>query len=158
MAGLQCYLTKNFSSHRYGASHSNQRIENWWSHFRRSFSGWAIDHFKELVHDGKFITDNMKCIWFVYANLFKPNQRKLNKSGIIIKQDIRKVVKFLKFRINYIIYLNLKVIFPKVSVSPSLMLKMLQHNGIMKISSAKLRGKQIKSQRNIFATLFIASN
>ena len=33
MAGLQCYLTKNFSSHRYGASHSNQRIENWWSHF-----------------------------------------------------------------------------------------------------------------------------
>ena len=70
MAGLQCYLTKNFSSHRYGASHSNQRIENWWSHFRRSFSGWAIDHFKELVHDGKFIPDNMfhmECIWFVYA-------------------------------------------------------------------------------------------
>ena len=27
-AGLQYYLTKNFSSHRYGASHSNQRIEN----------------------------------------------------------------------------------------------------------------------------------
>ena len=23
MAGLQCYLTKNFSLHRYGASHSN---------------------------------------------------------------------------------------------------------------------------------------
>ena len=40
------------------------------SHFRRSFSGWAIDHFKELVHDGKFIPDNMfhtECIWFVYA-------------------------------------------------------------------------------------------
>ena len=71
MAGLQCYLTKNFSSHRYGASHSNQRIENWWSHFRRSFSGWAIDHFKELVHDGKFISDNMKCIWFVYAQFIQ---------------------------------------------------------------------------------------
>ena len=41
MAGLQCYLTKHFSSHRYGASHSDQRIEDWRSHFRRSFSGWA---------------------------------------------------------------------------------------------------------------------
>ena len=67
MVGLQCYLTKNLSSHRYDASHPNQRIENWWSHFRRSFSGWAIDHFKELVHDGQFIPDNMfhmQCIWF----------------------------------------------------------------------------------------------
>ena len=59
MAGLQCYLTKNFTSHTYGGSHSNQRIENWWSHFGRSFSGWAIDHFKELVHDGKFTPDNI---------------------------------------------------------------------------------------------------
>ena len=74
MAGLQCYLTKNFSSHRYGVSHSNQRIENWWSYFRRSFSGWAMDHFKELVHDDKFIPDNMfcvECIWFVYAQFIQ---------------------------------------------------------------------------------------
>ena len=44
------------------------------SHFRRSFSGWAIDHFKELVHDGKFIPDNMfhmECIWFVYAQFIE---------------------------------------------------------------------------------------
>ena len=27
-AGLQCYLTRNLSLHRYGASHSNQRIQN----------------------------------------------------------------------------------------------------------------------------------
>ena len=74
MAGFQCYLTKNFSSHRYGASHSNQRIENWCSRFRRSFSGWAIDHFKELVHDGKFIPDNMfhiECVWFVYVQFIR---------------------------------------------------------------------------------------
>ena len=37
MAGLQCYLTKNFSSHSYDASLSNQCRENWWSHFRCSF-------------------------------------------------------------------------------------------------------------------------
>ena len=33
--------------------------KKWWSHFQRPFPGWAIDHFKELVHDGKFIPDNM---------------------------------------------------------------------------------------------------
>ena len=57
MAGLQCHLTAT-----------------WWSHFGRSFSGWAIDHFKELVHDGKFIPDNMfhmDCIWFVYAQFIQ---------------------------------------------------------------------------------------
>ena len=57
MAGLQCHLTAT-----------------WWSHFGRSFSGWAIDHFKELVHDGKFIPENMfhmKCIWFVYARFIQ---------------------------------------------------------------------------------------
>ena len=74
LAGLQCYLTKNFSLRRYGASHSNQIIENWWSHFRCSFSDWAIDHFKELVHDGKFIPDNMfhmECVWFVYVQFIQ---------------------------------------------------------------------------------------
>ena len=74
MAGLQCYLTKSFSSHRYGGSYSNQCIENWWSHSRRTFSGWVIDHFKELVHDGKFIPDNMfhmECICFVYAQFIQ---------------------------------------------------------------------------------------
>ena len=70
MAGLQCYLMKNLSSHRYGVSHSNQRIANWWSHFLLSFSGTVTDHFKKFVREGKFIPDNMfqmECIWFVYA-------------------------------------------------------------------------------------------
>ena len=34
-------------------------LENWWSHFQRLFSGWAIDHFKELVYDTAFIPDNI---------------------------------------------------------------------------------------------------
>ena len=74
MAWLQCYLAKNFFSHRYRVSYSNQGMENWWSQFRGSFSDWAIDHFKELVHDGKFTSDNMfhmACIWFVYVQFFQ---------------------------------------------------------------------------------------
>ena len=72
----KCYLTKNFSSQRYGASNSNQRIENWWSQFQRSFSEWAIDHFKELIPDGKFIPDSMfhMHVYGLYTlNLFKRN-------------------------------------------------------------------------------------
>ena len=33
-----------------------------------------MDHFKELVHDDKFIPDNMfcvECIWFVYAQFIQ---------------------------------------------------------------------------------------
>ena len=43
------------------------------------FFGWAIDHFKELVHDDKLFPDkfNMFHIKFIYGlctlNLFKPN-------------------------------------------------------------------------------------
>ena len=59
IAGWQCYLTRIISLHRYGASYANQSLENWWSHFQRLFSGWAIDHFKELAYDTTFIPDNI---------------------------------------------------------------------------------------------------
>ena len=45
--------------HRYGASNANQRIENWWSHFKRSFSSWVIDYFKQPVREGIFVPGNV---------------------------------------------------------------------------------------------------
>ena len=71
IAAVPCFLTGSNLSHIYGASYANQRIENWWSHFKRSFSAWVIDYFKQLVHDGIFVPGNvfhMECIWFVYAD------------------------------------------------------------------------------------------
>ena len=79
---------------------------------------------------------HIECIWFVYAQFLQTELDKVKQEWNYHKISIRKVVKFLEFRINYIIYL--KVIFPKVFVSLSLMLQMLQHNEIMKMSSAKL--------------------
>ena len=38
IAAVHCFLTGSNLSHRYGASHANQRIENCWSHFKRSLS------------------------------------------------------------------------------------------------------------------------
>ena len=79
---------------------------------------------------------HIECIWFVYAQFLQTELDKVKQEWNYHKISIRKVVKLLEFRINYIIYL--KVIFPKVFVSLSLMLQMLQHNEIMKMSSAKL--------------------
>ena len=79
IAAVRCFLTGSNLSHRYGELHSNQRIENWWLHFKRSFSAWVIDYFKQLVHNGIFVVGNvvhMECIWFVYADFL---QRKLDE-------------------------------------------------------------------------------
>ena len=47
MATVQCFLRRNdtdsrsgINAHRYGSSHSNQRIEAWWAYLRRSWSSW----------------------------------------------------------------------------------------------------------------------
>lgn len=45
-------------SHIYGSSHSNQRIEAWWSRFRHGNSSFYIDFFKELVDNHQYNVDN----------------------------------------------------------------------------------------------------
>lgn len=81
IAGMQCYFraecTDDHSgekAHRYGSSPSNQRIEGWWSSFRRSRSNWWINHFKEMVRLGILELGNifdMKCLWFCYAKVIQ---------------------------------------------------------------------------------------
>ena len=48
IAGIQAVLTKNDQSHVYGTSPSNQRIESYWSLFRRSCAQSWIDIFEDL--------------------------------------------------------------------------------------------------------------
>ena len=79
IAAVHCFLTGSNLSHRYGTSHANQCRENWSSYFKRSFSAWVIDYFKQLVHDGIFVPGNivhMECIWLVYVDFL---QRKLDE-------------------------------------------------------------------------------
>ena len=42
-AGSQCHFANDISAHKYGSSPSNQRTENFWSHYKRGYSSWIID-------------------------------------------------------------------------------------------------------------------
>eukprot|EP00794_Sanderia_malayensis_P013642 gene13642-15069_t len=74
IAGIQSFLWQDEGAHRYGFSPSNQRIENWWSHMKKSFSSWVIDFFKNLVLEGILIPGNhihMECVWFVFSDFLQ---------------------------------------------------------------------------------------
>ena len=82
MAGIQCKFANNTDAHRYGSSISNQRIENFWSHFKRIYLPWAIDFFKDLVATGSLILGNivqMECLWFVLSPLIQCELDRLAK-------------------------------------------------------------------------------
>ena len=74
MTGIECKLSNNTDAHRYGSSIHNQRIENFWSHFKRAYLSWAIDFFKDLVATVTLILGNivqMECLWFVFSPLIQ---------------------------------------------------------------------------------------
>ena len=76
MATMQCFVRQHGNdefaeekAHKYGSSPSNQRIECWWSSFRRGRASWWIDMFKDMVDSGLFDLGNtlhMECIWFCF--------------------------------------------------------------------------------------------
>ena len=67
-------------SHIYGSSHSNQRIEAWWSFLRRNRSGYWIDFFKDLVEQTTLRLGNqlhMECLWFCFSWLIQQDLDKV---------------------------------------------------------------------------------
>ena len=74
MAAAHCTLRQNADAHRYGTSVANQRIENFWSHFRRTFTSWLVNFFKQMVDEGLLELGNhfhMQCIWFSFSDLLQ---------------------------------------------------------------------------------------
>ena len=81
MASGQCFLrrigTDSFAglkAHRFGSSHSNQRIETWWAYLRRSWSSWWINFFKDMIDAGNLDTSNrmhMECVWFCFSKIIQ---------------------------------------------------------------------------------------
>ena len=60
--------------HRYVASTSNQRIEAWWSNFRKSRSEWWIGLFKDLTASGAFSPGNLiqtYCIRYCFMDILQ---------------------------------------------------------------------------------------
>ena len=64
LCGIQRFLRRDFSdnfsgydSFRYGSSTSNQRIEAWWSQFRKAKGTWWINFFKDLIDSNVYDTN-----------------------------------------------------------------------------------------------------
>ena len=82
MASMQSFFHNDSHAHRYGASHSNQRIENLWSHYKRTYTTWIINFFKDLVNtDALRLGDHfqMECAWFVFSDLLQAELDKMKK-------------------------------------------------------------------------------
>ena len=90
MASAQCFLRRNHTdslsgdkAHRYGSSHTNQRMEAWWSLLRKSWSSWWINFFKDLIARGILDTSNtlhLECLWFCFSPVLKKGLEEIKES------------------------------------------------------------------------------
>lgn len=80
VAALQSFVTGDSHSHVYGTSPGNQRIEGWWSFFRRNRSQYWIDIFESLVQSGEFHPNNSRetdCLRFCCMDLIQHDLREV---------------------------------------------------------------------------------
>ena len=74
MAAIQSRLQSSVHAHRYSSSVANIRIENWWSHNRKGYTGWLINFFKDMVATGEFNLGNtllMELAWYTFSPLLQ---------------------------------------------------------------------------------------
>jgi len=74
VAAIQCTLANSDSAHVYGTSPANQRIESWWSFFRRSRAQWWIELFESLVSAGVFQPGHLRqtdCLRFCFMSVIR---------------------------------------------------------------------------------------
>ena len=74
VAALQIFLTGRTGTHVYGSSPANQRIEAWWSFFRRNRAQWWIDLFEDLTDAGQFHVGHLRetdCLRFCYMSILR---------------------------------------------------------------------------------------
>eukprot|EP00795_Rhopilema_esculentum_P004031 gene4031-20206_t len=74
ICAMQCHFHGSADAHIYGKSPANQRIEGWWSYYRRSRSTWWINYFKdlieqEIVHPGNTLEE--EALWFCFSALIQ---------------------------------------------------------------------------------------
>ena len=58
MAAMQCRFCSQATAHFYGTVPTNQRIESWWSQFKKNRSTWWINYLKDLCERNIFNPDN----------------------------------------------------------------------------------------------------
>jgi len=87
IAAMQCYFRSDgldeyagTKAHKYVPSTSNQRIECFWSSFRKQRSGWWIDFFNDL-HESDILDlsseIHREAVWFCFADLLESELEKM---------------------------------------------------------------------------------
>lgn len=74
IAAMQCEFRNDGEAHSFGQSTANQRIEGWWSFFRRNRSTWWINLFKDMIETEVLTLGNeidMECLWFCFSKLIQ---------------------------------------------------------------------------------------
>ena len=79
MATTQCFLRRNHQdshsevkAHRYGSSHSNQRIEAWWTMLRKDLVDHGLLDTSSVLH--------LQCLWFCFYPLMKKALNEIRES------------------------------------------------------------------------------
>ena len=68
------------NSFRFGSSTTNQRIESWWSQFRKTKSTWWINYFKDIIAQNIFdpsIVYHVDCLRFCSITLLQNDLDKM---------------------------------------------------------------------------------
>jgi hypothetical protein len=113
-ASMQCFFRQNGNdelagdrSHKYSSSPSNQRIEAWWSYFRRHRSNWWINLFKDMIDYDMLDLGNefhIECLWFCFSKVLQNdldkvkehwNSHKITKSPYSIVHGVPDIMYFL---------------------------------------------------------------
>ncbi|XP_066914908.1 uncharacterized protein [Clytia hemisphaerica] len=76
LAAAQCYFNRqsDHRAHLYGSSNHNQRIESWWSQFRRLNTEYLINFFQDMVDEGIYNTGDYlhrACAFYCFAPLIQ---------------------------------------------------------------------------------------
>ena len=113
-ASMQCFFRQSGDdelardrSHKYSSSPSNQRIEAWWSYFRRHRSNWWINLFKDMIDYDVLDMGNklhVECLWFCFSRVLQNdldkvkeqwNSHKITKSPYNIVHGVPDIMYFL---------------------------------------------------------------
>jgi len=69
IAAIQSFVTGRASAHTYGTSPGNQRIEAWWSFFRRNHSQYCTELFEQMCESGAFqpgVVRQVECLRYSF--------------------------------------------------------------------------------------------
>ena len=91
MAAIQSRPQASVHAHHYSSSVANIRIENWWLHNRKGYTGWLINFFNDMVATGESNLGNtlpMELAWYTFSPLlqYELDQVKLQRNTHYIRR------------------------------------------------------------------------